>query len=354
LDANPENNLRYLDREQKAEAVEWTAMTQQDNPQEDLGAKHKRKSPGAAATASAKVTERSAKAVGDAFQGTMAFLREAITAVPSVKYALGVGGVAAVISIVAGFLDLRVALVGIPICFVLMVILVVFSHLAGNSSNLVQAAAVVLIWFSVVAMILVTAAFALTFFVRAETLRSWDLKSFYELFNITPAPAVQKSTAKDYISGFDQALGGVTTPEKVAEAIERISFFWRQPEQRKFLLQWRCKKIPMDAFYTQSAKYVFDNPTTVMKDVDLEARYFDSVARCVQRAECEQASTCDYFYTPMDDFRLQYTDYFHQISLLEGRDPMENVRKFIFSCPQPKDSEYKGNLNCSQADSALQ
>ena len=47
--------------------------------------------------------------------GPMAFLREAIQAVPAVKYALGVGVVVAVIAIVGGFgISYRVAVERIP------------------------------------------------------------------------------------------------------------------------------------------------------------------------------------------------------------------------------------------------
>jgi hypothetical protein len=115
----------------------------------------------------------------------LSFLREAISAVPAVRFALGVGGIAAVIAIVAGFLDLRIALVGIPIVFIFMIILLIVSRLAGEVPAL-QLAIAVLVWFSILFMVLATLLFAVTFFVRADTLHTWGLNSFYELFNVPP------------------------------------------------------------------------------------------------------------------------------------------------------------------------
>lgn len=59
-------------------------------------------------------------------------LTEAIRAVPPVRYALGVAGVVAVLGIVAALgVDLRVAAFGTSILLVLMVVLVVFGHVAS-------------------------------------------------------------------------------------------------------------------------------------------------------------------------------------------------------------------------------
>ena len=51
--------------------------------------------------------------------GPMSFLREAIKAVPAVKYALGVGGVVSVIAILGSFgISNRVAVIGFPIILI--------------------------------------------------------------------------------------------------------------------------------------------------------------------------------------------------------------------------------------------
>jgi hypothetical protein len=86
--------------------------------------------------------------------GPMAFLREAIRAVPAVKYALGVGGVVAVIAIVSSFgISYRVAVVGFPIILILMVLLVVFAKLAAANPQHFLLPLAVLTWFSIIAMV---------------------------------------------------------------------------------------------------------------------------------------------------------------------------------------------------------
>ena len=280
------------------------------------------------------------------------FVREAIKAVPAVKYALGVGGIAAVIAIIGGFIDLRVALVGVPTVIVLMIILLIFSRLAAASSAQLRRAAAVLVWFAVTAMVLVTFLFALTFFIRIDVLHNFGLNGFYELFGITPSETSQKRSAEKFIADFDDAFSGATEPKLVAQSLNRLTAFWRQDEQRKFLLNWRCGKVTDDEFFKQSAAYVFKNPTSLMKDVDVVARYFDTVSRCVLDEVCEKARGCAYFYTPMKDFRFQYADYFSQIASLEGRDPMINIREFSFSCEPRPDIKPTHELDCSRSSDA--
>jgi hypothetical protein len=75
--------------------------------------------------------------------------REAIKAVPQIKWALGVGGIVAVIAIIQGFhLDWRVAVLGTIVMMVLMVMLVIFARVADPTSNL-RLPGLVLTWFSV-------------------------------------------------------------------------------------------------------------------------------------------------------------------------------------------------------------
>lgn len=125
--------------------------------------------------------------------GAAGLLQEAIAAVPAVKYALGVGGIAAVISLVAGFLDLRVAVVGIPIIFIFMVILVVFSKLAADSPNL-RSAVTGLVRFSSLMFAVAIVLFLVTFFVREDVLHKWGLNSFNELFGFNPASSNKDTT----------------------------------------------------------------------------------------------------------------------------------------------------------------
>lgn len=79
-------------------------------------------------------------------------LDKAIKAVPAVKYALGIGGIIAVISIIrSGFkIDLRVAAVGTIVMLILMVVLVVVASLVGQKSSAFRIPALVFTWFCLV------------------------------------------------------------------------------------------------------------------------------------------------------------------------------------------------------------
>ncbi len=262
-----------------------------------------------------------------------AFLRQAIEAVPAVKYALGVGGIAAVIAIVAGFLDLRVALVGVPIVIVLMIALLVFSWASAGKAQGMGWAPAFLVWFFMVGLAIVATVFTVTFFVRADILHAWGLRSFYELVSLVPSEEVQQRTAQQFIQEFENAYTGSDDPEHVADALQNLAIFWRLPEQRQILCDFRHNPGSGQIF-ERAAQLVYDNPGTIMRDVDTVARYFDGIARCVDSQHCDRGATCSYFYGPMDDFKMLYTDYFNDLHALEGIDQMAGVRRFLFSCEQ--------------------
>jgi hypothetical protein len=91
----------------------------------------------------------------------ISFLGRAIKAVPAVRYALGVGGVIAVIAVVVSFkIDLKVAVFGAVIMFILMTILLVFANLAGAASASFRVPAFVFAWFCLILFM----ATAITFF----------------------------------------------------------------------------------------------------------------------------------------------------------------------------------------------
>jgi hypothetical protein len=84
----------------------------------------------------------------------LVIIKDAIKAVPSIKYALGILGIAAVISIVGLLrLDYKFAFIGIVLMFPLMVILLVFAKLTGFEDSAFNRPAIVLLWFSVIATI---------------------------------------------------------------------------------------------------------------------------------------------------------------------------------------------------------
>jgi hypothetical protein len=101
-------------------------------------------------------------------------LKQAIKAVPAVKYALGIAGIIAVIAIVRGFgIDLRVAVFGAIVMFVLMTMLVVFASLAREKGSQFRLPALVFTWFSLICVMAVAIAlFTSVFWGRPVDLRT--------------------------------------------------------------------------------------------------------------------------------------------------------------------------------------
>jgi len=84
----------------------------------------------------------------------LAVLRAAITAVPSMKYALALLGLLAVVAVGTTWgVAPSVALAGIPIMLVFMVGLVVFAALAKGSGAALRVPAVLMLWFFLIIML---------------------------------------------------------------------------------------------------------------------------------------------------------------------------------------------------------
>ena len=103
-------------------------------------------------------------------------LKEAIKAVPAVRYALGVAGIAAVVAIVLGLkLGPEVAVFGTLIVLGLMFILVLFSQYAGSKvaggadTNVMFGPITLLVWFYTIALVLVTSLFISSYFLHVPT-----------------------------------------------------------------------------------------------------------------------------------------------------------------------------------------
>jgi hypothetical protein len=275
-------------------------------------------------------------------------LARATATVPALRYALALGVLAAGVALAAGSLDLRITVFGILILFLMMVLLVIISQLAKERGSSLQIAMSIIVYFSITMLIVVIVLFTLTFFVRPDTLREhFYLNSFYQLVGLQPTEAVLKRNASRFIAEFDDAVSGAATPTMMAAAIERTTAFWRQPEQREILRKYRCGDPSSTIIFDKSAEYVFGN-NALMKDVDTMTRYYDAVARCVLRGECDTGQVCAYFGSQMDDFQRQYTTYFHEIRILEGRDPASNIRQMLFKvCPkQTAPPASHGDMKC--------
>lgn len=79
--------------------------------------------------------------------GPWGVLQAAITAVPAVKYALGIAGIGAVVAIIAGFqTDPRIAVFGIIIVIGLMFVLLVFARLTELAPKQLVTPALVATW----------------------------------------------------------------------------------------------------------------------------------------------------------------------------------------------------------------
>lgn len=125
-------------------------------------------------------------------------LKQAIKAVPAVKYALGVGGIIAVIAIVRGFgIDLRVALFGAIVMFVLMTMLVVFASLARQKGSQFRLPALVFTWFSLICVMAVSIVlFTSVFWGRPVDMRTLLAKK-------APSPPIQVSDDQREVSCSD-------------------------------------------------------------------------------------------------------------------------------------------------------
>jgi hypothetical protein len=121
-------------------------------------------------------------------------LREAIRAVPAVKYALGVAGIAAAVSIVAGFrINLRVAVLGVVIMLGLMTVLVIFSSFARSGIASLKQLGLILAW-PFVFLTVATAFFIFTgfFFSWPRPLDETAARITGKVVGSTPTPSLMK------------------------------------------------------------------------------------------------------------------------------------------------------------------
>jgi hypothetical protein len=89
----------------------------------------------------------------------------AVKAVPAVKYALGIGGIAAIVAIIAGFkISFPVAVFGVIVMFALMFILVIFSKFSESASQSFKPLSLVLAWTFVVLTICAATLLVTSFF----------------------------------------------------------------------------------------------------------------------------------------------------------------------------------------------
>jgi hypothetical protein len=121
----------------------------------------------------------------------ISLIRQAIKAVPAVRYALGVAGIFAVIAIVKVFdLNYRVAVFGAIVMFVLMTVLVIFARLAAERKGDFRLPALTFTWFALI----LTMATALALFTSVFV--GWPLKIGPER-TVVPSDVRLPSPAQD-------------------------------------------------------------------------------------------------------------------------------------------------------------
>ncbi len=126
-------------------------------------------------------------------------LNDAVKAVPSVKYALGIAGVVAAVAIIQAFrIGYRVAFFGAIVMFVLMVLLVIFAKLTQTAQRHFVAPVVVLMWsFLLLAIGTACLLFTSVFFRYPQDLRDWlKSNSIAQGSNRAAEPALSTVLAK--------------------------------------------------------------------------------------------------------------------------------------------------------------
>ena len=175
--------------------------------------------------------------------GLLAFrvIGEAVRAVPPVKYALGVGGIVAVVALISLMgVNLRVAAFAAPVMFVLMVVLVVFRHVVSAPPENFALQTLVFTWAALV-VILATVVLLLTsaFFNGPMPLRDILLQhSPPPPHTPTPDSAAEKrsiasalaqSEGGDYAGAWrliTNALQGAPESSALKEAQAQIAMAW--------------------------------------------------------------------------------------------------------------------------------
>lgn len=121
--------------------------------------------------------------------GLLNLLKQAIIAVPSLRYALGIVGIIAAVALIRLLeVNYLIAIIGAIIMIILMVLLVIFDHISKQPSSEFKLPALVLIWFVLIIIIITIVIFFTSVFFR------WPLD-----LNIPQNPAVYVNNANTNI-----------------------------------------------------------------------------------------------------------------------------------------------------------
>lgn len=162
-------------------------------------------------------------------------LKQAIKSVPAVKYALGIGGVIAIIAIIQGFkIDFRIAVFGGIIMFLLMTLLLIFANLAVEQKGVFHLPALVFMWFSLIlVMATALALFFSVFYGKPIDLRRLIVQSEVPqqsiqipmTMTVLPAPKRVSRKSSDQLSLLTH-MGNFKMPEDARQsgAYGRVTF----------------------------------------------------------------------------------------------------------------------------------
>jgi hypothetical protein len=122
-------------------------------------------------------------------------IKEATKAVPATKYAVGVAGIVAVVGLIKALnIDLRIAVWGTVVIFILMTVLVVFAKLTKVAPQDFKGPIILLMWSSVIIFIVVSVFLASSVFFKWPVDLQYFLKQQDDKHKIVDTPAKSPST----------------------------------------------------------------------------------------------------------------------------------------------------------------
>lgn len=147
----------------------------------------------------------------------LTIIRDAMKAVPQVKWALAVAALVSVVALVYGFnLDPRVAFVGTIAILCLMGVFVVFARMAALDAKVMRAPAVVFTWFVLLTFMLFVAFIASSiFFDQPLPLGKWLVGKPQEVtMNQDQARAICLSTVENFLRSLPEYGPGYRLSKK--------------------------------------------------------------------------------------------------------------------------------------------
>ena len=226
-----------------------------------------------------------------------AVLREAIRAVPSVRFAMGLLGVFAVIAIVVKVLGLnyRLAVIGAIVMFLLMVTLVVFSKVAKLPSSDVRGAARFFV-FATTAVIFIMVGLLISslFFGHPLDLRHWITGAGAQVSTL-----IQRATpVEDLVHGIDHVRGdfqAATSNEllrlKVNQDAAKLATEAVSINDGTLDLANRIAKYEYGAYAYVMAASTETNPTRRMQFVRATLNLCDQARVVLKQLQARTAST---------------------------------------------------------------